>query len=101
MATHSTGNMPPVRFYCARHRQPTLRAIETACPARPTDQIPSPGGPTRDHAVEVAPETAQQQAVISLVYALGLLLIFILSLLLLPADTGLGKLLWSSLSAGN
>ncbi len=36
----------------------------------------------------------RRNKLISLVYALGLLLVFILSLLLLPADTGLGKLLW-------
>jgi len=36
---------------------------------------------------------------ISLGYVLGLLLIFIFSLLLLPTDTGLGKLLWSALSS--
>jgi len=33
----------------------------------------------------------------SLGYAAGLLLVFILSLLLLPHDSGLGRLLWGSL----
>ncbi|WP_256059228.1 hypothetical protein [Stutzerimonas stutzeri] len=33
-------------------------------------------------------------------YALGLILVFLLSLLLLPDDTGLGKLLWNALDAG-
>lgn len=33
----------------------------------------------------------------SLCYAVGLLLVFILSLLLLPHDRGLGRLLWGSL----
>jgi len=30
-------------------------------------------------------------------YAVGLLLVFILSLLLLPNDSGLGRLLWGAL----
>lgn len=34
---------------------------------------------------------------INLAYVLGLLLVFALSLWLLPDDTGLGKLLWSGL----
>jgi len=61
---------------------------------------PPPAGP---HATTLSKSRRKRHnnRLISLVYALGLLLIFILSLLLLPADTGLGKLLWSSLSAGN
>ncbi|SEH51411.1 hypothetical protein SAMN05216535_0195 [Stutzerimonas xanthomarina] len=42
----------------------------------------------------------RRQRLISLVYALGLLLVFVLSLLLLPNDAGLGKLLWSAHGAG-
>ncbi|WP_019340880.1 hypothetical protein [Stutzerimonas stutzeri] len=42
----------------------------------------------------------RRQRLISLAYALGLLLIFLLSLLLLPDDTGLGKLLWGAHRAG-
>lgn len=33
---------------------------------------------------------------VSLAYVLGLILVFSLSLYLLPANTGLGKLLWGS-----
>lgn len=47
-----------------------------------------------------APSTARYQRrnrLIACAYLLGLLLTFILSLLLLPTDSGLGKLLWSSL----
>lgn len=32
-------------------------------------------------------------------YVLGLMVIFLLSLLLLPDDAGLGKLIWSTLNA--
>lgn len=60
---------------------------------RPSSRTPANPSAT------TAPETHRQRRnrLISLGYALGLLLIFILSLLLLPADTGLGKLLWGSL----
>jgi len=37
----------------------------------------------------------------SLIYAIGLILVFLLSLLLLPHNVGVGKLLWSGLDAGN
>ena len=40
------------------------------------------------------PQRLRRQRLISLAYGLGLLLVFLLSLLLLPSDTGLGKLLW-------
>lgn len=62
-----------------------------------------PPPPAGSHATTLSKSRRKRHnnRLISLVYALGLLLIFILSLLLLPADTGLGKLLWSSLSAGN
>ncbi len=36
---------------------------------------------------------------ISLAYAVGLILVFLLNVLLLPDDTGLGKLLWGTLNA--
>ncbi|UNG18529.1 hypothetical protein [Stutzerimonas zhaodongensis] len=42
----------------------------------------------------------RRQRLISLAYALGLLLVFLLSLLLLPDDAGLGKLLWGARGAG-
>lgn len=60
---------------------------------RPSSQTPATPSAT-------TPSEAHRQRrnrLISLGYALGLLLIFLLSLLLLPADTGLGKLLWGSL----
>lgn len=38
-----------------------------------------------------------RQRWISLLYAFGLLLVFLASLLLLPADAGVGKLLWGGL----
>lgn len=41
-----------------------------------------------------SPARHRRQRLISLAYGLGLLLVFLLSLLLLPNDTGLGKLLW-------
>ena len=54
--------------------------------------------PSRSSAqpTRAAPVTRRRrrQRLISLAYALGLLLVFMLSLLLLPDDTGLGKLLW-------
>lgn len=58
--------------------------------SRPRSTAPST--PSRSH-------RQRPSRLISFCYALGLLLIFILSLLLLPADAGLGKLLWSSLEA--
>ena len=40
---------------------------------------------------------SRKQRLINLAYALGLVLVFLLSLLLLPDDSGLGKLLWDAL----
>ncbi|WP_313086118.1 hypothetical protein [Pseudomonas sp.] len=37
---------------------------------------------------------------VNLAYVLGLLLVFVLGLMLLPADNGLGKLLWGALGTG-
>jgi hypothetical protein len=42
------------------------------------------------------PKAQRRHRLISLAYVLGLMLVFIFSLLLLPADTGLGKLLWGT-----
>jgi hypothetical protein len=41
----------------------------------------------------------RRQRWLSLFYAFGLLMVFLLSLLLLPADTGVGKLLRGALAA--
>ncbi|MCQ4295893.1 hypothetical protein NAU58_09920 [Pseudomonas stutzeri] len=43
------------------------------------------------------PRSLRRRGLTSLGYAAGLLLVFILSLLLLPRDSGLGRLLWSAL----
>lgn len=40
----------------------------------------------------------RRQRWLNLLYALGLLLVFLISLLLLPADDGVGKLLWGALA---
>ncbi len=48
---------PPSATYATRYRDRMPRQAHS-----PQTRSPSPGGPTRDHAVEVAPETAQQQA---------------------------------------
>lgn len=45
----------------------------------------------------IAPRPLRRRALSNLGYAAGLLLVFILSLLLLPRDSGLGRLLWGSL----
>jgi len=37
---------------------------------------------------------------VNLAYVLGLLMVFVLGLMLLPADNGLGKLLWGALGTG-
>lgn len=55
-------------------------------PPRPACQAPPPSVSRR-----------KRNRLVSLAYVLGLLLVFALSLLLLPADTGLGKLLWGAL----
>lgn len=44
-----------------------------------------------------APRWRTRQRLICAAYVLGLILVFLLSLLLLPEDAGLGKLLWSML----
>jgi len=44
-----------------------------------------------------APRPWVRSRLSSLCYAAGLLLVFILSLLLLPNDSGLGRLLWGAL----
>lgn len=64
-------------------------------PNRPDSQPPA--GPS----VITSPDKHRRRRnrLIAFVYSLGLLLTFILSLLLLPTDTGLGKLLQYSLSA--
>lgn len=54
-------------------------------PSRSARQAPPPFASRR-----------KRNLLVSLTYALGLLLVFVLSLLLLPADTGLGKLLWGA-----
>lgn len=54
-----------------------------------------------DSATATSPDkhSRRQCRLIACGYALGLLLTFILSLLLLPPDVGVGKLLWCSLGA--
>lgn len=44
-----------------------------------------------------APRWRARQRLICAAYVLGLILVFLFSLLLLPEDAGLGKLLWSAL----
>ena len=67
----------------AAHRLPT--------PSRPSGQ-PTNAAPLK--------QRRRRQRLISLAYALGLLLVFLLSLLLLPDDAGLGKLLWGARGPG-
>ncbi len=57
--------------------------------ALPDGQPPGPSSTTR---------RPIKQRWLSLFYALGLLLVFLLSLLLLPADAGIGRLLWGTLA---
>lgn len=61
---------------------------------KPTQPAAQPSG--------AAPKArrSRKQRLINLIYALGLILVFLLSLLLLPDDVGLGKLLWSAFDAG-
>lgn len=63
----------------------------------PSKPIDSPST-TRTDAMQTArrPKAQRRHRLISLAYVLGLMLVFILSLLLLPDDTGLGKLLWGT-----
>lgn len=57
--------------------------------APPHDHPPAPTSSTRRQ---------QKQRWLSVLYGIGLLLVFLISLLLLPADAGVGKLLWSGLA---
>lgn len=59
---------------------------------QPTSSRPSGQSPT----AAPARRRRRRQRLISLAYAVGLMLVFLLSLLLLPDDTGLGKLLWGA-----
>jgi len=52
-----------------------------------------------ESARQVKAQRRRRHRLINFAYALGLLLVFVLSLLLLPDDTGLGKLLWNELDA--
>ncbi|MCQ4314330.1 hypothetical protein NAV33_20890 [Pseudomonas stutzeri] len=66
-------------------------------PTKPTGQ---PSTASSDRSEQSARQfKARRHRLINLAYALGLLLVFVLSLLLLPDDTGLGKLLRSELDA--
>ncbi|MFL9814004.1 hypothetical protein D7241_12185 [Stutzerimonas sp. VN223-3] len=66
-------------------------------PTKPTGQ---PSTASSDRPEQSARRfKARRHRLINLAYALGLLLVFVLSLLLLPGDTGLGKLLRSELDA--
>lgn len=49
---------------------------------------------------DAAPASARSrtQRLLSLAYGFGLLLVFLVSLLLLPHDAGVGKLLWGVLA---
>lgn len=58
-------------------------------PSRPGDQ-PGKAVPRPPH--------SRKRRLVTLAYAVGLILVFLLSLLLLPDDSGLGKLLWGSLT---
>lgn len=69
-------------------------------PSMPPGQ-PSAALPDRseESTQQVKAQRHRHHRLINLAYVLGLLLVFALSLLLLPDDTGLGKLLWSELDA--
>lgn len=71
-------------------------------PSMPPGQLSAalpdrPEGPTQ----QIKSQRHRHHWLINLAYVLGLLLVFALSLLLLPDDTGLGKLLWSERDAGS
>ena len=59
----------------------------------PLSQTPA----TPPTAISPQAQRRRRNRLISLAYGLGLLLVFILSLLLLPAETGVGRLLWGAL----
>lgn len=71
-----------------------------AYPSKPTGQ-PSTAlsDASAAEAQQLKAQRRRRHRLINLAYALGLLLVFVLSLLLLPDDTGLGKLLRSELDA--
>lgn len=64
--------------------------------SKPIDQPPATRTDPAQTARRPNAQRRRRHRLISLAYGLGLLLMFILSLLLLPADTGLGKLLWGT-----
>jgi len=90
--------MPLLALYCAASDtccvDGSLITGETSMSCNlPQSRQPSPNGKA-----PAASRTPRARFWLSsLCYAVGLLLVFILSLLLLPHDRGLGRLLWGSL----
>ncbi|MCQ4257979.1 hypothetical protein [Stutzerimonas stutzeri] len=58
-----------------------------------------PDGQTARHQAPTHRRRRRRRRWLNLLYALGLLLVFLISLLLLPADAGVGKLLGGALAA--
>ncbi len=52
--------------------------------------------PSASYEASPPPRRSRANALVSLGYVLGLLLVFAFSLYLLPAHTGVGKLLWGN-----
>ncbi|QGZ28959.1 hypothetical protein [Stutzerimonas stutzeri] len=70
-------------------------------PPKPNQPLSAPQPEPRDRAARpLETQRRRRQKLVSLAYTLGLLLVFIVSLLLLPADTGLGKVLRGAPGAG-
>lgn len=93
-----SGNMPLFALYCAASDacrvDGGLVIVETSM----SFNLPQSRQQSPDGTAPVASRTPRARSRLSsFCYAAGLLLVFILSLLLLPHDSGLGRLLWGVL----
>jgi len=88
-------------FWRLLRRAQKSRAMPACLALYATDEtlMPSQSCPPRspEPVAPAAPCAKRSRGLTCLCYAVGLLLVFILSLLLLPHDRGLGRLLWGTL----
>jgi len=88
-------------FWRLLRRAQKSRAMPACLALYATDEtlMPSQSCPPRspEPVAPAAPCAKRSRGLTCMCYAVGLLLVFILSLLLLPHDRGLGRLLWGTL----
>tara|TARA_Y100001951_G_scaffold32422_1_gene25500 strand:+ start:2598 stop:2870 length:273 start_codon:yes stop_codon:yes gene_type:complete len=90
--------MPLFEFYCAASEACCIDGRLVTVETSMSFNLPQSRQRSPDGKAPVASRTPRAGSRLSsLCYAAGLLLVFILSLLLLPHDSGLGRLLWGAL----